>query len=768
MNFYPCRNLIIGNIKWKTSEHYFQASKFAGTPYFNYVSTLPSPRDAFNFSRERNVQKWIHPNWQSIKLTVMRRVLVEKFSQDETLLKILLKTGNAQLVEHTKNDRFWGDGGDESGENHLGRLLVLVRDQIREVFPQITPQYNPQQTSVHTPYLDQSSNINNSTSSSPFNVYNVPLNPECLPMQLSASSWELDSTIAKTNAISESHQSPNADPSELKHKLPDGYVCPFDNPSSPMSGNETMEVDYNESPSVKGKHLLNLAQNKAEKDDIPETKNDTSPRQTLTSSSPSSSKQINLNTRADSQDKSKGDIPPNPQSHSQTFPLPTSSISSDIKINVFKFSNKLSAYLSQHTDVGLIPRRSGQQSHTSDQFPPRNPCSNVDIVGCYWCGNSNARFEETACCVRCWLLLHEWCVRRVEQVCRLKLCGLPGCEEPRVDPCECCSIEHAKKRSLLIGGVSIRLQEEIELTLGPKWYRDLTPIYFSDSGPFSELSNSFPSLLNLYRMIWPTVQHCMCAQKLLGTPYLHHVRKMERLHELEEWEIRCVKWVRPDWEEVRKRVLYQALMAKFQQNCVLKGLLLRTGSRPLVCRDNAHLGYVLMSVREMLKAATFFPSMNSSFSECENISSANSSTKVLNEPFSVLQSNESKTDTTLDQTPTPSYLGSSKPEDVNAGTSSQDRSMTDTPPVNNTSQTNQPDPANSTVQNSLNPQLNPISSQLTNVLVNQSDKFEQVIVPLADQASDTPEVVQVASGNSNEISHDSATFSPPGSTDDMQ
>ena len=47
-----------------------------------------------------------------------------------------------------------------------------------------------------------------------------------------------------------------------------------------------------------------------------------------------------------------------------------------------------------------------------------------------------------------------------------------------------------KERSLLIGGVSIRLQEEIELTLGPKWYRDFTPIYFSDSGPFSELSNS--------------------------------------------------------------------------------------------------------------------------------------------------------------------------------------------------------------------------------------------------------------------------------------
>ena len=89
--------------------------------------------------------------------------------------------------------------------------------------------------------------------------------------------------------------------------------------------------------------------------------------------------------------------------------------------------------------------------------------------------------------------------------------------------------------------------------------------------------------------------------------------------------------------------------------------------------------------------------------------------------------------------------------------------------VGNTSHTYQPDPTNSTAQNSLNPQLNPISSQLTNVSVIQSEKFEEVVVPHSDPASsDTTEVVQVTSGGSNEISHDSAAFSPPGSTDDVQ
>ncbi len=34
---------------------------------------------------------------------------------------------DARLVEHTDNDVFWGDGGDGSGHNMLGRLLMEQR-----------------------------------------------------------------------------------------------------------------------------------------------------------------------------------------------------------------------------------------------------------------------------------------------------------------------------------------------------------------------------------------------------------------------------------------------------------------------------------------------------------------------------------------------------------------------------------------------------------------------------------------------------------------
>ena len=35
-----------------------------------------------------------------------------------------------QIVEHTKNDAYWGDGGDGSGRNMLGRILMEVRRRL--------------------------------------------------------------------------------------------------------------------------------------------------------------------------------------------------------------------------------------------------------------------------------------------------------------------------------------------------------------------------------------------------------------------------------------------------------------------------------------------------------------------------------------------------------------------------------------------------------------------------------------------------------------
>lgn len=71
----------------------------------------------------------IRPDWSAVKIDRMRAVLAAKFSQNRDLLRRLLETGEAQLLETSKTDAFWGMGARGRGRNMLGRLLMDLRAQ---------------------------------------------------------------------------------------------------------------------------------------------------------------------------------------------------------------------------------------------------------------------------------------------------------------------------------------------------------------------------------------------------------------------------------------------------------------------------------------------------------------------------------------------------------------------------------------------------------------------------------------------------------------
>ena len=72
---------------------------------------------------------------ETVKVEVMRTAVRSKFTQHENLRALLLSTGDAKLLEHTENDSYWGDGGDGSGKNMLGKILMRVRDELRSTGP---------------------------------------------------------------------------------------------------------------------------------------------------------------------------------------------------------------------------------------------------------------------------------------------------------------------------------------------------------------------------------------------------------------------------------------------------------------------------------------------------------------------------------------------------------------------------------------------------------------------------------------------------------
>jgi len=88
-----------------------------------------TPRQAADKGRSRKLPP--RHDWESVKDQLMREAVHAKFTQHEDLKATLLGTGDALLVEHTANDWYWGDGGDGSGRNMLGLILMEVREALR-------------------------------------------------------------------------------------------------------------------------------------------------------------------------------------------------------------------------------------------------------------------------------------------------------------------------------------------------------------------------------------------------------------------------------------------------------------------------------------------------------------------------------------------------------------------------------------------------------------------------------------------------------------
>jgi putative RNA 2'-phosphotransferase len=128
-NFSPHPFKLDGKV-WPTSEHYFQAKKFLNEAIQEEIRREKSPMIAARMGRDR--KKPLRRDWEAVKDEIMLNAIRAKFAQHDDIRAILLSTGEAKLIEHTTNDRYWADGGDGSGRNRLGEILMQVRARLRE------------------------------------------------------------------------------------------------------------------------------------------------------------------------------------------------------------------------------------------------------------------------------------------------------------------------------------------------------------------------------------------------------------------------------------------------------------------------------------------------------------------------------------------------------------------------------------------------------------------------------------------------------------
>jgi len=125
-NFYPAQVEFDGYL-YPTVEHAFQAAKTLNPEVREEIRLAETPSEAKKLGRLLDLR----PDWEEVKLDVMHSLLFEKFSIP-FLRKRLLETGDRTLVEgNTWGDTYWGVHRTQ-GENHLGRLLMQVREELRD------------------------------------------------------------------------------------------------------------------------------------------------------------------------------------------------------------------------------------------------------------------------------------------------------------------------------------------------------------------------------------------------------------------------------------------------------------------------------------------------------------------------------------------------------------------------------------------------------------------------------------------------------------
>lgn len=123
-NFYPVEVEFEGYI-YSSVEHAYQAAKTFSEKHRLDIYNCKTPGQAKRLGKKVPMR----PDWELVKLDVMKDLLQKKF-KSSYLAGLLKGTGDAELVEgNWWGDTYWGVCNGE-GENHLGKLLMEIRDTL--------------------------------------------------------------------------------------------------------------------------------------------------------------------------------------------------------------------------------------------------------------------------------------------------------------------------------------------------------------------------------------------------------------------------------------------------------------------------------------------------------------------------------------------------------------------------------------------------------------------------------------------------------------
>lgn len=117
-------NILYEGARYSSVEHAYQAAKTLDLSERERIRACPNPFDAKKLGRKL---LRVRPHWDSVKLGIMRALLLQKFKQQP--FEGLLAATRGKYIEETNywRDTYWGVYKGE-GKNNLGNLIMGIRD----------------------------------------------------------------------------------------------------------------------------------------------------------------------------------------------------------------------------------------------------------------------------------------------------------------------------------------------------------------------------------------------------------------------------------------------------------------------------------------------------------------------------------------------------------------------------------------------------------------------------------------------------------------
>ncbi len=124
----------LDGFEWPSVEHYYQAMKYEEPEYRELIRQAAHPADAAKLGKSKKHQK--RRDWDKVRVTFMTRGSYIKCRTHQEVADLLLESGDIDIMEVSQYDYFWGGGRDMRGENAFGKLLMGIRDKLREEMKQ--------------------------------------------------------------------------------------------------------------------------------------------------------------------------------------------------------------------------------------------------------------------------------------------------------------------------------------------------------------------------------------------------------------------------------------------------------------------------------------------------------------------------------------------------------------------------------------------------------------------------------------------------------